>query len=78
MVQTPGRGFCVCSDPDLPEWPCAELREERERWQWALIWGSEAGARMRAERMRNGERRMTEKRFHEQMEAMRRELYCVP
>ena len=54
---------------------CVELHEERERWRWALAWGSEAA---RAKHLPNGERWMSEERYHERYEGFRRELYSLP
>ena len=54
---------------------CEELHEESERWLWALAWGSEAA---RAVRLPNGELRMSEERYYDTYECLRRELYAGP
>ena len=56
-------------------WSCEELHEESERWRWALAWGSEAA---RAVRLPNGELRMSEERYNDTYECLRRELYAGP
>ena len=81
VVQTPALGFCEQSEVTLHEftprglWSCEELHEERERWRWALQWSSEA---YRAKRLPNGQRNIDERKYREQYESLRRELYCLP
>ena len=81
VIQTAARGFCEQSAETLHEhtprglYSCPELEREREHWRWAQAWASEKGAAMRAMRMTDGTRRMTEARFREQYEAIR-SLFC--
>ena len=81
VVQTPARGFCEQRWDTLGFTPrglfsCSELHEERERWRWALAWGDPA------QRTRpvgpKGECWMSEQRYREQYEGLRRELYALP
>ena len=81
VIQTPARGFCEITAQQRGEFTprgllsCYELSEERERWRWALAWGSEE--HRDAMRMPDGERQMPERRFRELYEEFRRELYAV-
>ena len=86
VVQAPWRGFCEQSEEMLHEFTprgmhsCRELYEERERWKWALQWGSNVKGvpHTGPACVPGGGLWMTEGRSREQYESFRRELYCMP
>ena len=80
VVQTPRQGYCerlLGRDADEPQhfWSCAELGEERARWEYMLVWADPAHRAAPLPGGAPGERWMDERKYRAQSEAIRRELY---